>query len=268
MSISLNPYALMYSMKTVDKWSNTINSNINGATKNAFKSSNIFFGGGGQSVEFKPSTTLRQGIQAPENSLNVSHTVIDFKQGDVVASTIKTHLALQGDGFFVVSDSATLATGKTYYTRNGEFHVDATGKIRTQEGLYLMDVTGNAAKANTSDLESVFNLGSSDPLAPQPTPGEKLRIASISDKQSLMYSHIYGSQYFEASAYTNPINYAFDDTANLPNTTVFSSKLEASNSNMAKEVAELSMSKNLFDALTKQFLVYLNNVDTALSLIK
>lgn len=263
MSISLNPYALMYSMKTVNKWSDTINANINGATKNAFKSSNIFFGGGGQSNEFKPSTPLKQGIQAPENSLNVSHTVIDFKQGDVVASTIKTHLALQGEGFFVVSDSTTLATGKTYYTRNGEFHVDSNGFIRTQEGLYLMDVLGNAATADPADKESVYNLSAAAVIA-----GKQLAIANMADKQSLMYSHVYGSQYFEASPYTNPSTYAFDNTAALPNTTVYSSKLEASNSNMAKEVAELSMSKNLFDALTKQFLVYLNNVDTSLSLIK
>lgn len=260
MSFALNPYALMFSMKTATKWSDTVNANINGATKNAFKSTNLFFGGAAPTTTMRNPSTTVQGIQYAEGALNVSHTAIDFKQGDVVASTIKTHLALQGEGFFVVSDS-DVPGGKVFYTRNGEFHADPSGKIRTQEGLYLMDVSGNAATVDPADRESVFNL--STVVATQ-----KLAIGNTSNKQSLVYSRIYGSQYFEASPYTNPITYAFDDVANLPSTTVYTSKLEASNSSLAKQVAELSMSKNLFDALTKQFLVYLNNVDTAISLIK
>ncbi len=55
-----------------------------------------------------------------------------FSQGSVQATGKSTDLAIQGDGFFVVSDDG----GTTYkYSRNGDFVFDSNGNFVTNNGL-------------------------------------------------------------------------------------------------------------------------------------
>jgi len=55
-----------------------------------------------------------------------------FSQGSVQATGKSTDLAIQGDGFFVVSQDG----GNTYkYTRNGDFVFDSNGNFVTNNGL-------------------------------------------------------------------------------------------------------------------------------------
>ncbi|WP_417711081.1 flagellar hook protein FlgE [Roseibium aggregatum] len=67
------------------------------------------------------------------------------EQGLLVSSSSSTDLAIDGDGFFVVSDQSS--GGSSYYTRNGEFEIDSDGYL-TNDGYYLMgwttDDNGNA----------------------------------------------------------------------------------------------------------------------------
>ena len=57
-----------------------------------------------------------------------------FKQGSVQATDKNTDMAIEGDGFFVVSPDA----GKTYkYTRNGDFIRDAAGNFVNSSGYIL-----------------------------------------------------------------------------------------------------------------------------------
>jgi flagellar hook protein FlgE len=55
-------------------------------------------------------------------------------QGNVVSTSSSTDLAIQGAGFFVVSD----AGGALYLTRNGSFTPDASGNLVNSAGYYLM----------------------------------------------------------------------------------------------------------------------------------
>lgn len=67
-----------------------------------------------------------------------------FKQGSVQTTDKNTDLAIQGDGFFVVSPDG----GKTYkYTRNGDFVFDANGNFTDSNGYIIQgwmrdDTTG------------------------------------------------------------------------------------------------------------------------------
>ena len=57
-----------------------------------------------------------------------------FKQGSVQTTDINTDLAIQGDGFFIVSPDG----GKTYkYTRNGAFSFDALGNFTESNGYIV-----------------------------------------------------------------------------------------------------------------------------------
>ncbi len=63
-----------------------------------------------------------------------SQVSLNALQGNIVSTTTPTNLAVQGAGFFVVSD----ASGALYLTRNGSFAPDASGNLVNSSGYYLM----------------------------------------------------------------------------------------------------------------------------------
>lgn len=87
-------------------------------------------------------------------------TPLMSEQGSAIASSVATHLAVSGNGFFVVrgrSDDAT-ARDPYYYTRAGQFTPDADGYLQNTAGYYLqgwpVDSTG-AVTANPTDLNAL-----------------------------------------------------------------------------------------------------------------
>lgn len=76
-------------------------------------------------------------------------------QGSLVSSATATNMAIEGAGFFVVSD----ASGSLYYSRNGEFTVDKNGNL--SNGDYALqgwptDADGNVlGSSSTSALETI-----------------------------------------------------------------------------------------------------------------
>ena len=77
-------------------------------------------------------------------------------QGDVQSSPVATHMAINGDGFFVVerqvsqSDGSPVFEGIDLYTRRGDFELDRNGFLKNGAGYFLKGVpidptTGNPA---------------------------------------------------------------------------------------------------------------------------
>lgn len=60
---------------------------------------------------------------------NRQRTVSDFSPGGLKPTSSPLDVALQGEGFFVVSDGQN-----TYYTRSGHFQLSAEGKLITAQG--------------------------------------------------------------------------------------------------------------------------------------
>ncbi len=56
--------------------------------------------------------------------MNISSIDLLFTQGNLETTGVITDLAIQGDSFFVVSDGQ-----QRYYTRSGNFQLDATGRL-------------------------------------------------------------------------------------------------------------------------------------------
>jgi len=69
----------------------------------------------------------------------------DFSQGMLQETGNPTHLALQGDGFFVVRG----ANGPLY-TRNGDFRLSPTGELVTREGYAVMDTRNRPIKLDVT----------------------------------------------------------------------------------------------------------------------
>ena len=79
------------------------------------------------------------------------------RQGLLQSSASDTDLAISGQGFFAVTQSATPgATDIRYFTRAGSFQPDASGFLRTPTGYYLQgwatDPAGVPTAADLSDM--------------------------------------------------------------------------------------------------------------------
>lgn len=92
------------------------------------------------SSNFGPvDSQIGMGSSSMETSLN-------FKQGSLVASDNKFDLAIDGNGFFGVSDLG----GNNYYTRNGEFTIDKSGNVVDRNGRFLLGTMANLSPIELS----------------------------------------------------------------------------------------------------------------------
>jgi flagellar hook protein FlgE len=82
------------------------------------------------------------------------------EQGSTQASSVATHLAVSGNGFFVVRARSDDATSRDpyYYSRAGQFTADSDGYLKNTAGYFLqgwsVDATG-AVTANPTDLNAL-----------------------------------------------------------------------------------------------------------------
>ncbi len=106
--------------------------------------------------------TAPQGDLGGKNAMQIglgtqiNTTTRLFKQGSIQSTDKNTDLALQGDGFFVVSPDG----GRTnYYTRNGDFTRDSLGNFVDNNGYivqgWLRDENTGAIDA-TGPVKSIF----------------------------------------------------------------------------------------------------------------
>jgi len=123
-----------------------IGDNIANLNTIGFKGSRVAFG-----------DVLSQTITGVAGSSQVGRGVLIssvsplFTQGSFETTASALDLAIDGDGFFIVSEG-----GAKYYTRAGQFSIDKDGKVVNPDGLvlqgYLADASGNITGA-TGDLQ-------------------------------------------------------------------------------------------------------------------
>lgn len=75
-------------------------------------------------------------------------------QGDITPSSTATHMAINGDGYFVIakpsgtSDRNVIFDGTNLFTRRGDFEVDPNGYLVNGSGYYLMGFETDRATGN------------------------------------------------------------------------------------------------------------------------
>jgi flagellar hook protein FlgE len=298
--------ATIQSLKAVDAWIDVINANINGGVRTAFKSSRLKFGGSNTDVA-RAGTSTSLPLQFPEPGLTTTNTVIDWTQGAITASTENTHLAIQGEGYFMLirPDMVSAAgmhngapNGDYLLTRDGEFHTDSRGLLVTSFGWYLVcgPNTGNGFFPST-DGRCVYNDLDTTAGAPALTSACKLSTFLSNDytgatsasgaalgvtagcsslfkitggKQNLTYTS-YGSTVYDFG-YIPGVNWGDPSIqhtgSSTSDATILSKSLEASNASMTQSVPELSLAQKLFSALTKVLQTKQTNVDGVLNLVR
>jgi flagellar hook protein FlgE len=128
-------------------WLSTISQNVSNSNTTGYKN-----------VETEFATVVDQVGSSADALGGVSTTVrsLNSLQGNVVGTTTTTDLAVQGDGYFVVSDSS----GALYLTRNGSFVPDANGDLVNSAGYYLMgyDLKNGASAATSNSLSGMVKI--------------------------------------------------------------------------------------------------------------
>src|SRR6185436_3296503 len=124
-------------------------------------------------VGFKASHALFADVYANSlngagaNSIGIGTKVADvaqqFTQGNITVTNNPLDIAINGGGFFRMSDNGTIT-----YTRNGQFHFDNNGYIVNADDLkltgYGVDTAGNIVASSPGPIQ----LSSTD-LAPNVT---------------------------------------------------------------------------------------------------
>lgn len=86
-------------------------------------------------------------------------------QGTISSSSVATNMAITGDGFFSVQkasgvvDNVPVFDGVSYYTRRGDFQVNANGNLVNGAGYYLMGVAVDPKTGNpTGSVPTVLQF--------------------------------------------------------------------------------------------------------------
>ncbi len=106
-------------------WLSSISQNVANANTTGYK--NV-------ETDFSSLVDQISGGDPDFGGVATSQVSLNSLQGNVVSTSTPTDLAIQGSGFFVVSDSS----GALYLNRNGSFTPDASGNLVNSAGYYLM----------------------------------------------------------------------------------------------------------------------------------
>ncbi|GIX04556.1 MAG: flagellar basal-body rod protein FlgG [Planctomycetaceae bacterium] len=156
----------------------TIANNLANAGTTSFKRSRTDFEDLYYQYYKLPGSLDAQGNQAPEgiyagSGVRVAAVQPDFSQGSLISTGRQYDVAIAGDGFFEVTDQGPIP----YYTRNGQFTVNANGALMVataNRGLLLnppitippdaveisIDATGvvSVLQAGSSTLQQVGQI--------------------------------------------------------------------------------------------------------------
>lgn len=121
-------------LNAASKSLDTIGNNVANANTVGFKQSETIF-----ADVYAASIT---GASATETGIGtkVVNVSQQFTQGNITSSNNPLDIAINGNGFFRMSDQGTIV-----YSRNGQFHLDKDGYIVNSNGLHL---TGYAVDSN------------------------------------------------------------------------------------------------------------------------
>jgi flagellar basal-body rod protein FlgF len=204
-----------------------ISNNLANALTTGYKASRPVF-------EAVLSSSIIDTDQAESTFVGTYDSYINFADGSLIDSGNKLDFAFQGDGFFVIHT----AQGDRY-TRNGQFALDANGKLVTQDGntvageggdIIINGINGKQITVETDGSVSVDRV-----------PAGKLKTVRFATKESL---RPVGNSLFEN---IDPANQELPTV----NCTVKQGFHEASNVEVVKEMIDMIACTRAYEAYSK-----------------
>jgi flagellar hook protein FlgE len=187
----------------------------------------------------------------------------DFGGGALAQTGLLSNLALQNDGFFVVqqTDAAGVGTGNQFYTRAGDFVLDAkdptTVQLITSSGYTVLGTDGQplnlkAGMAAGVDLVSytvaadgtVSSIGSDGAYYPVGA----VAVVSFQNNNGLLATGGNMYQWTAAASATQP---ALTGAANASTVSIMQGYLENSNVDLAREFTDMIITQRGYQANSK-----------------
>ena len=162
-------------------------------------------------------------------------STIDFTSGPLRPTERPLDFAIQGNAFFVVGND-----NSDYYTRNGSFRADPNGQLVTLAGLTIKGANGSNITVPSNIDMSTLVVDPDGTLRAGKQHLGQFRIASFSNPGDLERA---GPSLFSASPNAKP--------ATTDGSQVINGHLEASNTCVFEEMAELITSVRGFEACQK-----------------
>lgn len=240
--------------------------NVANANTTAFKSNSVRFG----DLVNSYYTNLSNDIEREGGGSAVVGFATNFGQGSLTPSDNWSNVAINGDGFFVVSDGTN-----TYYTRDGGFNLDTAGYLVNAQGYRVQNAGADIQIANAANY-SKFRVASDGQIwavdNSLATPvevaitGAKVDRATFTNKDGLVRegSNLYsagpeiGNTYLASG--TNGPGIKFGD--------MLDSTIEGSNVDLAKEMVDMIIYQASFNANSKTISTNSGLLDTTIQMVR
>jgi flagellar hook protein FlgE len=187
----------------------------------------------------------------------------DFSLGAIEQTGRNLDLAIDGDGFFATRNAET---GESFYTRNGNFRIDAAGNLLDASGQHLQvfptDPAGNVTGTAPQDVVVPVTNGAGSALFNVTVKQNGVVTASYADGTTQDVGrlalagfaspeglHQAGQSSWRASGVSGPAQYAAPTTENRGQ--IRSGSLERSNVDLAAEMVALITAQRNFQANAK-----------------
>ena len=213
-------------LNAASKQLDTIGNNVANSSTVGYKSGQTIF------ADVYASSLSGSGNSQIGIGVKVAAVTQQFTQGNITSSNNPLDVAINGNGFFRLSDSGTIT-----YTRNGQFQLDKNGYIVNSNGSrltgYVADTQGvlqtggatdinintaDIAPAQTNTIDAVLNLNASLSV-PTTTPFSMTdptsynNATSVTVYDSLGNSHVLQTFYVKTAANTWNVYGAVDGAA-------------------------------------------------------
>ena len=137
MSLNSAMYIGATGLNTYSTALQVVSDNIANSNTTAYKANEVRFGdmvSGYMPITTKDSDHMGAGVSILGN-------FTDFSQGSISSTSNWSDLAIDGNGYFRVSDinDAGRTVGQTYLTRDGSFHVNSDGYLVNNSGLAVLN---------------------------------------------------------------------------------------------------------------------------------
>ncbi len=161
---------------------NTIANDLSNMNTTAFKSQSVNF----SDLFYQQVGTTGSGdpIQVGAGT-QVANTETDFSNGTPDSTGVDTDVALQGNGFFVVSDG-----NSQYLTQAGNFSIGTNGDLTTSNGLNVMGYPATNGVVNTNAALTPINIPQGQVESPSAT--TNFGMTAVLDSEAQVGSSISG----------------------------------------------------------------------------
>lgn len=127
-------------------------------------------------------TKQKQAIGNISPGISMDEAITNFNQGPIKTTDNKMDVAIQGKGFFLVSDVA----GNQFYTRNGNFRTDNQGDLITSEGYYVLGTnTATGAVGHINVGNKKFEVAKDNTISLDGNAMYKFNIVDFNDYNKL-----------------------------------------------------------------------------------